>query len=126
MISTETLTRLRAAMHAIAERKGEFTLFGVFLRSEPPDDWDLVVAAPWLNKRKFKAVGEIVELLAESVGRDILLQLSSVQTLEEGNPALEAVLSAVTVDDGEMRIQNSSFSGLEIEDAVIMRAMRAA
>jgi hypothetical protein len=42
-------------MHEIADRKGNFTLFALFMRADSPfarsDDpgaWDLVVSAPWL------------------------------------------------------------------------------
>lgn len=126
MISTDALTRLREAMRQITAQKGPFTLFGVFMRSEPSGACDLVVAAPWLERGKLKAVGELTQMLAEHAGEDVLRQFSSVQTVEEGNPALDAVLSAVQVDDGQVRIQRSHFFGLEIEDAVIFRASRAA
>lgn len=126
MISTEALTRLREAMHQISAQEGAFVLFGVFMRSEPAGACDLVVAAPWLERGKLKAVGELNQLLSQHAGDDILSQFSSIQVVEDGNPALDAVLSAVHVDDGEVRIQRSNFFGLEIEDAVIFRASRAA
>lgn len=49
MIDTETLAALHEAMRDIGVRKGEFTLFGLFMRSDAPGTWDLVVSAPWLE-----------------------------------------------------------------------------
>ena len=43
MIAT---SRLRKAMRDIAAEKGEFTLFGLFMRTDAPGTWDLVVSAP--------------------------------------------------------------------------------
>ncbi len=126
MIRTETLARLRGAMHEIAAQKGDFTLFGVFVRTYGPGTLDLVVAAPWLHEDNLKAIQEIVDLLTGSLGRESLLMFARVVTLREGDPGLEALLSAVAVDDGEVRIEGSNFFNLEIEEAVILRAMRAA
>jgi hypothetical protein len=55
-----------------------------------------------------------------------LRELSRVVTLKTGDPALKAVVSAFSVDDGELRVQRSNLFGLEIEDAIILRAKRAA
>ncbi len=53
MIHTAALDK---AMDDIAKRKGEFWLFGLFMRADASGIWDLVVAAPWLESGKLKAV----------------------------------------------------------------------
>ena len=113
-------------MREIAVKRGEFTLFGLFMRSDAPGTWDLVVSAPWLEEGKLKALGEFTQILAESIGEQSLRQLSRIVTLNQRDPALTAVVSAFSVDDGEVRVQHSNLFGLEIEDAIIMRAKRAA
>jgi hypothetical protein len=40
---------LRKAMHEIAAKKGDFTLFALFKRADGLGRWDLVVSAPWLE-----------------------------------------------------------------------------
>lgn len=111
-------------MREISEKKGEFTLFGLFMRSDAPGTWDLVVSAPWLEKGKLKATSEFVRLLTNSIGEPALRHFSRVQTVSAKNPALEAILGAFSVDDGEIRVQKSNLFGLEIEDAIILRAKR--
>jgi hypothetical protein len=118
--------KLRKAMRDIAEEKGEFTLFGIFMRTDAPGTWDLVVAAPWLEQGKLKALTELTQLLSRALGEKSLQQFSRVVTLSQDNPGLHAILSSVAVDDGEVRVQKSSLFGLDIEDGIIFRAKRAA
>ena len=121
MISVPTL---RKAMHEISSQKGDFTLFGLFMRSDAPGTWDLVVSAPWLEDGKLKALSEFVHLLTNSIGEQAFRDLSRVQTVGEESPALKKILSAFSVEDGEVRIRQSNLFGLEIEDAIILRAQR--
>ncbi len=123
MISTD---KLRKAMREIAAAKGDFTFFGIFLRADALGSWDLVVSAPWLEERRLKPLGEFTELLTKSIGRQSLRQFARIVTLNHRDPSLKAVVSAYSVDDGEVRVQHSKLFGLDIEDAIIMRAKKAA
>lgn len=113
-------------MRDIAAKKGDFTLFGLFMRADAPGTWDLVVSAPWLEQGKLKALGEFTKLLSESIGEDSLREFSRIATVSRRDPALHALMSAFSVDDGELRVKRSNLFGLEIEDAIILRAKRAA
>ena len=118
------LVPLRKALNEIAEKKGEFSLVGLFMRADAPGTWDLVVSAPWLEKGKLKATSEFVHLLSDSIGEQALRYFSRIQTVSSQNPALKAILVAFSVDDGDVHIKNSNFFGLEIEEAIILRAKR--
>jgi hypothetical protein len=120
------ISRLRKAMRDIAAKKGEFTLFGLFMRADAPGTWDLVVSAPWLEKGKLKALSEFIALLSESIGEHSLRQLARVVTIDSHDPQLKAITSDLAVDDGELRVQSTDLFGLNIEDAIILRAKRAA
>jgi hypothetical protein len=115
---------LRKAMRDISAKRGDFTLFGLFMRADAPGTWDLVVAAPWIEEGKLKGLSEFVHLLTDSVGEQVFRDLSRVQTVSEDNPALKKILTAFSVDDGEVRIKKSNLFGLEIDDAIILRAKR--
>lgn len=128
MIATRDLRR---AMDEIAARKGSFTLFALFLRADAPfmraDDpgtWDLVVSAPWLERGKLKALGELVDLLAKSIGRQALQQFSRVEAVAGNDPSVQFILRAIPVEDGERHIQSTDLIGLQIERAIIFRAWR--
>ena len=121
MIAT---TKLRKVMHDITKKKGDFTLFGLFMRADTPGSWDLVVSAPWLDSGKLKALEELVQMLTKSLGENSLREFSRIATLDESDPALNAMLSAFSVDDGEVRVQRSNLFGLEIENGIILRAKK--
>jgi hypothetical protein len=116
--------KLRVLMDRIAAEKGEFAFFGLFLRDEAPDKWDLVVSAPWLEKGKLKALSEFVKELASAVGEEQLLSLSRVVTLNADDPSLDAVLRAVSVDGDVREIRDADLFGLKIKHAFIFRAAK--
>lgn len=117
--------KLRRVMEKISAEKGEFVLFGLFLREEAPDKWDLVLSAPWLEKGKLRGLGEFVEKAASIVGKQEFLNLSRIVTLNQDDPSLDAILRKIRVDNGPVEIWDSNFFGLEIKHAYILRAKRA-
>ena len=124
MITTD---RLRKAMRDISAKKGEFTFFALLMRSDAPGTWDLVVAAPWLSKGRLKTLSEFTALLAQSIGEQSLPQFARIVTIDELDPRLKAIVSKFdSIDDGEVSIQSSDLFGLNIQEAIIMRAKRAA
>ena len=126
MIATSDL---RKAMHEIADRKGNFTLFALFMRADSPfarsDDpgtWDLVVSAPWLEGGRLKATREIVDLLDKTIGRKSIRELSRVETVPVNDPTIRFILRSVPVEDGERHIQSTDLLGMRIERGIIFRA----
>jgi hypothetical protein len=115
---------LRKAMHEIAAKKGDFTLFALFRRANGLGDWDLVVSAPWLDSDTLKVLSELTELLAKSIGRVALAQLARVEIIPSNNETLKYILKNMPVDDGEHHIQNTELFGLEMEEGIILRAKR--
>ena len=109
-----------------ASEKGDFALFGLFMRAEAPGTWDLVVSAPWLEQGNLKALEEFTELLSKEIGEQSLRHFSRIVTLKPSDPAVAAVVSAFAIDNGELRVQRSNLFGLDMEDAIIMRAKKAA
>jgi len=99
MIATSDLRR---ATHEIADRKGNFTLFALFMRADSPfarsDDpgaWDLVVSAPWLEGGRLKATKEIVDLLDKTIGRKSIQELSRVETVPVNDPTIQFILRSI-------------------------------
>lgn len=123
MIATR---QFRKAMREIAAAKGNFTLFGLFRRANALGTWDLVVSAPWLENGPLKRVRELDRLLSRSLGKVALRQFSRIAVLGEDDEGLEALLASISVDDGEVRVKQPEFFRLELEDAIIFRAKRAA
>jgi hypothetical protein len=118
-------------MHEIAARKGDFTLFALFrrvgdtfVRPESPDTWDLVVSAPWLEGSRLKAIGEVIEQLSKSIGRQAVQRLSRVEVLEGDEPLVRFILRNIPVEDGELRVDRMELMDFDIERGVIFRAWK--
>ena len=119
------IEKFRRVMEAVSAERGEFVLFGLFLREEAPNTWDLVISAPWLETGKLKALGEFVEKATAIVGKQELLTLSRIVTLNPNDPNLDALLQAVQVDNGPLELWHPDFFGLDIKHAYILRAKRS-
>src|SRR2546423_5692471 len=101
MIQIEKFRRL---MEDISAERGEFVFFGLFLREEAVDKWDLVISAPWIEADKLKALREFVEKATPIIGSQGLLTLSRIVTLSLDDPNLDAILKAVQVDNGPLEL----------------------
>jgi len=119
MIETEKLQRFMKQMEA---RRGRFTLFGLFMREDSPGLWDLVLAAPWLENGKLKALGEFVQQMSKTLGQEEVMSFSRIVTLNREDPALRAILSESASLKKPVEKQGHDLFGLPIEHAVILRA----
>ena len=120
----EIAERLKANEESMAEEKGPFDLFALFLREDAPNKWDLVVAAEWINENKESALKYIAKNIQDALSQDELLSLSRIAIIDESNPALEAFHRAVRVEHGMAEIQDSNFFGLEIKHAYLITSKR--
>jgi len=116
--------KLEKAVGAIEKAHGPFTLFGLFLREDSPNKWDLVVSAPWLEEGKLKALGDFVGELKQTIAEEELLSLSRIITLDDDDPALHAILRAVTTTKFTVELRGVDLFGLAISHAYIMRAAK--
>jgi len=122
----ELAEKLRAVEQQIAEEKGPFLLFALFLREDAPGLWDLLVSAPWIEASKGEALRYIVPKLQAVATPEELAKLSRVAIIEKSQPALAAIQSAFHVEHGLAEVQNSNFFGLQINHAYIITSRREA
>jgi hypothetical protein len=103
-------------------------LYALFKRANGVGNWDLVVSAPWLAKSRYQATSVLVDLIVKSIGRKSLVGLARVEPIPNNNPNLKSLLTEFPVGDGdpERRIRNVELFGLEMEQAIILRAKRPA
>ncbi len=104
-----------------SDEKGEFSLFGLFLREDAQDEdkWDLLVSAPWLDTDKKGGLSYLAKEIQKRLEPDELLSISRIVVLEKGNPILEAIHKAINVKHGEVKVQDSNFFGVRITQACI-------
>jgi hypothetical protein len=122
MINPKVLGKV---MHDLAAERGEFTLFALLMRANGLDMWDLVVSAPWLEGGKLKATSEFVRLLTQSIGKKSLPQFARVVVLSGIVVPVKYILEIIPLEDCEILIQSFNLQGMQIEKAIIFRAMKA-
>jgi hypothetical protein len=108
----------------VSDEKGPFLLFALFLREEALDVWDLLVSAPWIEADKGAAFRYLAEKLSQLATPAELTKISRIVVIEQSNPALAAMQSAMHVQHGTAEIQNSNFFGLQIKHAYVITSQR--
>src|ERR1043165_4485760 len=104
----------------IAETRGSFAVFGLFLREDAPDKWDLLVAAPWLEDDSPAGLEFIAEQVQDEFNEDQLSRLSRIVVIKANNPALAAINNSIRIEHGGTEFQNCTFFGLSIRHAFII------
>ena len=120
----EIVEKLKKQEVVMANEKGPFELYALFLREDAPDKWDLVVAAEWINENKEASFKYIAEKVQKSLSKDELLKLSRIVLIDETNPSLEALHRAISVEHSNTEIQDSNFFGIQIKHAYLITSHR--
>ena len=87
--------KFRKIGQMIAEERGSFWLFALFLREESPNRWDLVVSDPWVGEDRYAALDYTVGKVQEVLDPKEIIQLSHVAILVKESPVLEEVTQAI-------------------------------
>jgi len=114
---TEKFTRLEAE---IAQEKGDFTLFALFMREDVPDRWDLIISAPWVAEDKQGAVDYLVAQIKSRLGKEHLTCLSRIVPADPDHVAVQDLNRAIHVEHGNVEVNDRNFFGLAIKRAHII------
>lgn len=98
------LDKLASLADELETERGRLVLFGLFGREESLGNWDLVVAAPWLNRQDHETVNYLFSKLQGALTRDELLQLSRVVILSPQDQFVQS-LRGIRVREGSMRVR---------------------
>lgn len=124
MTNPELVQRFGQLELQIAQEKGEFALFALFMREEVPDRWDLMVAASWVVDDNAAAVDYLVAQIKSKLGDDDLVRLSRIVVIDPDDVAVQKLNRAVHVEHGDIEMRDSTFSGLAIKHAHIITSNR--
>lgn len=110
---------------SLAQKKGAFNLFALFLREDAPGKWDVLIAAPWAAKGQITTLRDVATELQRSLTKEELLQLSRIVVIDQRDPALDAIQRAFHVEHGTAEIQDSNLFGLQIKHAYLITSRRS-
>jgi hypothetical protein len=109
----------------ILTERGVLDFFGVILREDAPDTWDLVISAPWAESNQREALQYLSAVVKTELDPTEILQLSRVVILEKTSPVLRALLSAFSVtEDSILELGDSTVGGIPFRHAYILEAKR--
>ncbi|MGB7911418.1 MAG: hypothetical protein WCF59_04265 [Desulfobaccales bacterium] len=87
----QLVAKLQSLEKKIAAERGDFSLFGLFLREEAENKWDLVVAAPWINADSFEHIKYIADNLKSYINNSELLSISRIVLLDAHDPIVQSI-----------------------------------
>ncbi|MBI4489985.1 MAG: hypothetical protein HY694_12930 [Deltaproteobacteria bacterium] len=120
----ELVDKLRSLEEEISQKKGEFSLFALFLREESQNKWDLVASASWFWSDKKKTLDYLAKMLRSRLTSDELLMLSRIVLIEESDPMLQAFHQAFQVRHAPTEVLDCNLFGLQIKHAYIITSRR--
>jgi hypothetical protein len=85
------LNALRILEKILSEQKGRFALFAVFLPADSPNQWDLVVSAPWAHIDDRKTLDILTARLRETIDPADRLMLARVVVVDPGNSSVQEI-----------------------------------
>ena len=124
MTSHELPEKFRDLESRIAEDKGGFALFALFMREDVPDRWDLIVSAPWVGTNKREAVDYFVSQIKSRLAEQDLTSLARIVVVDPEDAAVQALNRAVQIEHGGVEVRDSNFFGLSIKHAFIITSKR--
>ncbi len=113
----EKFARLEAE---IAQERGDFTFFALFMREDVPDRWDLIISAPWVGEDKHGAVDYLIDQIKSKLGKEDLIWLSRIVPVDPDDVAVQDLNRTIQVEHGNVEVRDSNFFGLAIKRAHII------
>ena len=120
----ELASKLKSFEKKVASEKGNFTIFGLLLRDDAPNTWDVVAAAPWIDLNEPDALRYLSEGIQRSLALDELVTISRVVLVPTDGPFAEAMVRAVQVEHGLTRFERCSLGGVEFQDGYVITSKR--
>ena len=85
------MEKLRSLEKEIADERGDFSLFALFLREDAENRWDLVLSALWLNADSLEDINYIANKLKYRLGENELLFISRIVLLNLSDPIVKII-----------------------------------
>ena len=115
------INKLELLEKEIADAKGEFYLFGLFLREDAENRWDLVVAAPWLNSDSMGDLTYIANKIKSILKDSELLSISRIVILDLHDPIVQIIHTTWGVSrGGSLELNNPQLFSLPFKYAYII------
>lgn len=111
----ELVDKLKSLENEIAGERGEFSLFGLFLREDAGNKWDLIVAASWIDADSFEQIKYLADKLNSHLNDSELLSISRIVLLDLKNPIVQNINKYCRVArDGELELNDFQLNNISL------------
>lgn len=122
---TDLISKFKTIIKELEKEHGSILFFGLFLRIEPFEIWDVVISASWLTPDLRDSYKIVADKIQKTFSKEELLQLSGIVILAETDPTVAFFLNLKTVTNGHFEEANreelSDKFGFTIKKAYILR-----
>jgi len=116
----ELAEKLRQLETIASQQKGKFELFALFLRVDSPNQWDILVSAPWITRNKKEALQYLSKLVQKDLDTSELHQISRIVIIEDTMPVLQVFKQAIKNEHGVAEFVNCNLFGMKVEHAYVI------
>jgi hypothetical protein len=109
----------------ISAEKGDFILFGVFLREDSPDVWDVVIAASWFGEDKTKDMKYIVSKIHKKLTYKERAKLSRVVLMDKRDNFVQNITAVIGARHTQTEFVGCVFNNVLIKHGYIITSQRA-
>ncbi|MCI0489817.1 MAG: hypothetical protein L0229_24770 [Blastocatellia bacterium] len=114
------IEKLAKLEESVAKEKGPFDLFGLFLREDGFDKWDLVASALWIEEDYSKALDYMTKKLNSILTTEELLKISKVVLINEFDERVRNIQKYIAVEHTPTELREANFFGLRMDMVYII------
>lgn len=100
------IEKFQFVVEDLENEHGELTLFGLFLREEAFEKWDVLVSASWLSPGSLESYTLINSSVQKYIKNENLIKLSRIVILSTDNPFVKKLQETWT-GKGQYQLQNA-------------------
>ena len=103
-----------------AVERGPFTVFGLFLRQDAPNRWDLVVSTGESESGRHALLVYLTKKLTTALTTSQRILISRIVTLDRKNRFIQDVLNSSSIEHGLHEIGEGDFGDVPVERAFVI------
>ncbi len=107
-----------------ADGKPVFILFGLFLREDAEDKWDLVISADWFEEDRRKTLDYTVERLKSYIKPMDMTRISRIILLEPSDDFVKNINNTVSIEHGKAQFEDTQFGEMTVKRAFVITSKK--
>jgi hypothetical protein len=123
---SDIIAALEEIERELSQQKGPFTLFAAFERQDIPSRWDVLVAAPWIERDNEQALRLLAAEIKKRLPPAEMVRVSRIVILSPDDASVRAITSARSVEHSRTPFNEASDLGLPAERGFLITSRPAA